>query len=270
MKRSGWGEVSLLEYFVTNFQAFLLVLVRINAMIMIAPFFSSGVIPFRLKAMLSFLITLIVFPVITAGGAKVTSNTGIYFLLVFQEAMIGVYIGFLVSIVFSAFQLSGQYYAAQIGFGINEVFDPLSQVSVPVIGQLKNFIGLLVFLMINGHHFMIEAVCRSFELAPAFGLGRAAAGGYLKYISYTFSGMFIVALKIALPIVAVSFLISVAMGVLAKAAPQMNIMMLGFPFQIFGAFLLLIVTTPLIIKIMQVGIERSFKLLTNVLLHWPG
>jgi len=259
-----------MEYFVTNFQAFLLVLVRINAMIMIAPFFSSGVIPFRMKAMLSFFIALVVFPVISAGAIKVPSNMGLYYLLVLQEAMIGIFIGFLVSIVFAAFQVSGQYYAAQIGFGINEVFDPLAQVSVPLIGQLKNFIGILVFLMINGHHFLIEAICRSFELAPLFGVSRAATGGYLKFISYSFSGMFIVALKIALPIVAVSFLITVAMGVLAKAAPQMNIMMLGFPFQIFAAFILLIVTTPLIIKIMQVGIERSFKMLTNVLLNWPG
>ena len=71
---------------------------------------------------------------------------GLYYLLVLQEAMIGIYIGFLISVIFSSFQLSAQYYAAQIGFGINEVLDPLAQVSVPLIGQLKNFIGLLVFL----------------------------------------------------------------------------------------------------------------------------
>ena len=241
-----------MEYFVTNFQAFLLVLVRINAMIMIAPFFSSGVILFRMKAMLSFMIALIIFPLISAGAVNVPASMGLYYLLVLQEAVIGIYIGFIVSVVFSAFQLSGQYYAAQIGFGINEVYDPLSQVSVPLIGQMKNFIGILVFLMIDGHHFMIEAVCRSFELAPVFGVSKAATGGLLKYLVYSFSGMFIVALKIALPIMAVSFLISVAMGVLAKAAPQMNIMMLGFPFQIFGAFILLVATTPLIVRIMQV------------------
>ncbi|HOQ11647.1 MAG: Flagellar biosynthetic protein FliR [Spirochaetes bacterium ADurb.Bin218] len=259
-----------MEYFVTNFQAFLLVLIRINAMMMVAPFFSSGVIPLRLKAMLSFLITLVVFPVLSATTVKVPGTMGLYYLLVLQEVAIGIFIGFLVSIIFSAFQLSGQYYAAQIGFGINEVYDPLAQVSVPLLGQMKNFIGILVFLFINGHHFLIEAICRSFELAPFFGVSKAATGGFLKYIVYAFSGMFIVALKIALPIVAVSFLISVSMGVLAKAAPQMNIMMLGFPFQIFGAFLLLIITTPMVIKIMQVAIERSIKFLTGVLLHWPG
>ena len=84
-----------MEYFVTNFQAFLLVLVRINAMIMIAPFFSSGVIPFRMKAMLSFFIALVVFPVISAGAVKVPSSMGLYYLLVLQQAMIGIFIGFL-------------------------------------------------------------------------------------------------------------------------------------------------------------------------------
>ncbi len=259
-----------MEYFVLHFQAFLLVLVRINAMIMIAPFFSSGVIPFRMKAMLSFLITLVVFPVISAASVKVPGNMGAYYLLVIQQAMIGIYIGFLVSVIFSAFQLSGQYYSAQIGFGINEVLDPLGQVSVPIIGQMKNFIALLVFLAINGHHFLIEAVCRSFELAPLYSMSKVAAAGYLKYMVYAFSGMFVVALKIALPILATSFLISVSMGILSKAAPQMNIMMLGFPFQIFAAYGLLIVTSPLIVRIMQVAIERSFKMLTRVMLHWPG
>ena len=259
-----------MQYFVLNFQAFLLVLVRINAMIMIAPFFSSGVIPFRLKALLSFLVTLVVFPVLSATSVKVPGNMGAYYLLVVQEAMIGIYIGFLISVIFSAFQLSGQFYSAQIGFGINEVLDPLGQISVPLVGQFKNFIGLLVFLAINGHHFLIEAVCRSFELAPVFGIGKAVSGGHLKYMVYAFSGMFIVALKIALPVLATSFLISVTMGVLSKAAPQMNIMMLGFPFQILAAFIILIMTTPLIVRIMQVAIERGFKMLTKVLIYWPG
>ncbi len=237
-------------------------------MIMIAPFYSSGVIPFRIKAMLSFFITLVIFPGV-ASTIKIPGNMGIYYLLVLQEVFIGIYIGFLVSIIFTAFQLSAQYYAAQIGFGINEVLDPVGQVSVPLIGQLKNFVGLLVFLAIDGHHFLIEAIYRSFDLVHGFSLGRAATGGLLKYLIYTFSGMFIVALKISFPIVATAFLITVSMGVLAKAAPQMNIMMFGFPFQIIAGFGLLALTSPLIIRVMQVAIERSFKLLTGVMQHWP-
>jgi len=258
-----------MEFFVNNFQAFFLILVRINAMIMIAPFFSSGVIPFRLKAILSFFITLIIFPVVVQ-TIKIPGSMGLYYLLVLQEVMIGIFIGFLVSVIFSAFQLSAQYYAVQIGFGMNEVLDPVGQISVPLIGQLKNFIGLIVFITLEGHHFLIEAIYKSFELATMFSVSKSAAGGFLKYLVYSFSGMFIVALKLSLPILATALLITVTMGILAKAAPQMNIMMFGFPIQIIVGFGMLMITSPLIIRIMHVALERSFKFLNGILVHWPA
>jgi flagellar biosynthetic protein FliR len=258
-----------MEFFVNNFQAFFLILVRINAMIMIAPFFSSGVIPFRIKAMLSFFITLIIFPVVVQ-TINIPASMGLYYLLVLQEVMIGIFIGFLISVIFSAFQLSAQYYAAQIGFGINDVLDPVGQISVPLIGQLKNFIGLMVFITMEGHHFLIEAIYKSFEFAPLFGVSKSAAGGFLKYLAYSFSGMFIIALKISLPIIATALLITMSMGILAKAAPQMNIMMFGFPIQIIVGFAMLMITSPLIIRVMHVALERSFKFLNGILLHWPA
>ncbi len=253
-----------------NFQAFLLVLVRINAMIVVAPFFSSGLIPFRLKALMSFLFALIIFPVLGAGVVKVPGSMGAYYLLVIQEALLGVIIGFLMIIIFSAFQLAGQFFAVQIGFGMTEVLDPLAQVSIPLVGQLKNLIGILVFLAMNGHHFLIDAVYRSFQLAPTFSGSREATGGLLKYFVYSFSGMFIVALKIALPVVATIFLISVSMGILAKVAPQMNIMMLGFPLKIIVAFSVLALVAPLVVRIMRVALERSFELINGMLVHWPA
>lgn len=259
-----------MNYFVLEFQVFLLILVRINSMMVSAPFYSSGVIPFGLKALLSFFISLIIFPVVSVKGLKIPPSMGEYYILVLQQVVIGVYIGFLVSIIFAAFQLSGQFFAVQIGFGINEVLDPIGQVSVPVIGQLKNLIALLVFLTINGHHYMIEAVYRSFELAPYIAASKGSLGALLKYLVYSFSGMFVIALKISLPVVATVFLISVSMGILAKAAPQMNIMMLGFPFKIIVAFAVMIIISPLIIRIMVVSMERVFKFMSGVLAHWPA
>jgi flagellar biosynthetic protein FliR len=256
-------------YFVNHFQLFLLVMVRLGAMIAIAPFFSSGVIPMRLKALLAFLVSLVIFPLVSSRGVVIPGNMGEYALLVFGNVAIGLYMGFLVSVIFSAFQLAGQFFAVQIGFGINEVLDPLGQVSVPLVGQLKNLMGTLVFLAINGHHLMISAVSRSFDLAPVISFHRDAAGGLLKYLLYSFSGMFVVALKISLPVVATVFLVTITMGVLAKAAPQMNIMMLGFPFKIMVAFTVLFLSAPLIVRVMQVSLERTFGFLTNVLVHWP-
>lgn len=258
-----------MEYFVNHFQVFLLIMVRLNAMIIIAPFFSSGVIPFRLKAILSFLITLVIFPAIAAQGYDITGNTGLYYMMIIREVAIGIYIGFLVAIIFSAFQLAGQFFAVQIGFGMSEVLDPLAQVSIPLVGQLKNLIGLLVFLAMNGHHFLIEALYRSYELAPVINMNVASTGKLFQFLMHSFSGMFMVALKIALPVLGVIFLISVSMGVLAKAAPQMNIMMLGFPFKIIVAFGIMLLITPLIVRIMHVSLERTFTFVTRVLHYWP-
>ncbi|HRX16869.1 MAG TPA: flagellar biosynthetic protein FliR [Spirochaetota bacterium] len=256
-------------YFIYNFQAFLLVMIRIHSLFVVAPFFSSGVTPVRLKALLAFFITLVIFPLIVKNGISVSGNMLEYGLMVVREIIIGVYIGFIASIVFTAFQLAGQYFSVQIGFGFSEVVDPMAQISVPIIGQIKSMVGLLVFLYINGHHFLISAIYRSFELAPVINFSDTAISDHMRYLTYSFSGMFIVALKIALPILATVFLVSVSMGVLAKAAPQMNIMMLGFPFKIMVAFVLIVVLSPLIIRIMQVALGRSFHFISKVLTYWP-
>ncbi|MDY6967370.1 MAG: flagellar biosynthetic protein FliR [Spirochaetota bacterium] len=259
-----------MEYFVYHFQVFLLIMMRMNSMIVIAPFFSSGVIPFRVKALISFFITLVIFPIVADKGYTIPEDMGRYALLILNEIGIGLYIGFLVAIIFTAFQLAGQYFAVQIGFGMSEVMDPLAQISIPIVGQLKNLIGLLVFLVIYGHHFLIKAVYRSYELAPIISLDQNLSQGFVKFLVYSMSGMFLVALKIALPVLATVFLVSVSMGILAKAAPQMNIMMLGFPIKIVTAFGILLLITPLVVRIMQVSLERTFKFISKIILYWPG
>ena len=260
-----------MEYFVYNFQAFLLIMMRMHSMFMVAPFFSSDIIPFRTKTMLAFLTSVIVFPMVMhAAPYTVSSNMGVYGLMVLREVVIGLYIGFLASIVFAAFQLAGQYFAVQIGFGFTEVVDPLAQVSIPIVGQLKNLIALLVFLFINGHHFMISAIYQSYTLAPVLTYDEHSMGQLLKWAAHTSSGMFVIALKISFPIVATVFLISIAEGMLAKAAPQMNIMTLGFPVKVVVAFGMFAAIAPMVIRIMQVSFEQTFKFISSALVHWPG
>ena len=169
-------------YFVYHFQVFLLIMMRMSAMIAVAPFFSSDVIPFRIKALLAFMVTLVIFPMITAKGYRIPGDMGGYFLMVMREVAIGLFIGFLVSVIFASFQLAGQYFAVQIGFGINEVLDPVAQVSVPLVGQYKNLIGLLVLLAMNGHHMMIQGVYRSYELAPLLSVDKAYMSAMLKSV----------------------------------------------------------------------------------------
>lgn len=258
-----------MNYFVYHFQVFLLIMIRMSSMMVVAPFYSSGVIPFRIRALVGFLITLVVFPMVSAKNFVMPGDMGVYALLVLREVTLGLFIGFLVSLIVAAFQLSGEFFAVQIGFGINEVFDPLAQVSIPLIGQLKNLIGLLVFLAIGGHHFMVRAVYRSYDLVPLRELNDRVVQGMLGFVAHAFSGMFVVALKIALPVMATIFLISVSMGILSKAAPQMNIMMLGFPLKIAVAFGVMLIITPLIVRIMMVSLDRTFGFIMKMLVYWP-
>jgi len=258
-----------MEFFVKQFQVFLLVMVRLTAMITVAPFFSSGIIPMRVKGVLTFLITIVIFPVISAKIGKIPTDMGAYSLMILSEVAIGLFIGFMVSVIFVSFQLAGQYFAVQIGFGISEVLDPVAQVSVPLIGQLKNLIGLLVFLAMEGHHFLLNAIYKSYALAPVIIVKESVIHKLLDYMLYSFSGMFLVALKIAFPIIGTVFLVSISMGVLAKAAPQMNILMLGFPFKIMVAFGVFFMTAPLVVRIMQVALERTFGFVSKLLVNWP-
>ncbi|MFH0974631.1 MAG: flagellar biosynthetic protein FliR [Spirochaetota bacterium] len=257
-----------MQYFINHFQIFLLIMMRLTSMMIIAPFFSSGVIPFRIKALIAFFITLVIFPTIAKEGYVIPVDMGAYYLLVLKEVLIGLFIGFLVSLIFTAFQLAGEYYSVLVGFGISEVVDPLAQVSLPLLGQLKNLVGLILFLVINGHHFLIKAIYRSYELIPVISLGPVNKG-LLNFVVYSMGGMFVIALKIALPVLATVFLVEVSLGILAKAAPQMNILMLGFPIKIAVAFGILILISPLIIRIMYVSLERTFQFISKVLLHWP-
>ncbi len=206
---------------------------------------------------------------VASRGYDITGNTGVYYMMVIREVFIGLYIGFLVSLMFSAFQLAGQYFSVQTGFGINEVLDPLSQISMPLIGQLKNLVGLLVFLSMNGHHLLIDGIYRSYELVPLVNTGRPAMGKLVEYMMYCFNGMFVVALKIALPVMGTLFLITVAMGVLSKAAPQMNIMMMGFPVNIVASIGIMFMITPLIVRIMNVSLERTFGFILKMMHYWP-
>ena len=258
-----------MAYFVYQFQIFMLVLIRMNAMFVVAPFFSSDVIPFRVRAIVSFLVTLIIVPAIVTKGYYIPENMGEYFLMAIREVVIGLYIGFLVALTFSAFQLGAQFFALQMGFGMSEVMDPISQISIPVLGQLFNLIALLVFLVFGFHHLLIHAVHSSYELAPIISLDAEVIGKLFQFMIHSFSGMFIIALKISLPIVGTLFLLTISMGVLAKAAPQMNILMLGLPINVTVSFGLLVIASPMIIRIMHVALERSFAFVEKVLLYWP-
>ncbi len=253
-----------LLYLATQFQLFFLIMMRMFAMISVAPFFSSVMIPMRIKAALALTITIVIYPVLSQEMNLIVPEGLLdYGILVLNELIVGFSLGLMVSIIFGVFQLAGQFFSIQMGFGISEVFDPISQVHVPLVGQFLALFGTLIFLLVHGHFLLIEGVYQSFLKIPVLSITQSAKPLSDIMIEF-FTGMFMVALKISLPMIGTLFIVTLCMGLLAKFAPQMNILMMGFPLYITIGFIMLTLLTPSIVQIgtayLEFYFERIFRL----------
>lgn len=253
-----------MELFVTEFQRFFLVLARISGIFVMAPFFGSVNIPSRIKAGMALFISLTIFGVVSKHINIVPNDLLTYSLLIFSEVVIGLIIGFMGTLVISAFQCSGELYSVPMGFGIVNTIDPLSQIEQPIIGQLIGLFALLIFLSFGGHHMMLLAIYKSYEIAPVLTLNSCSP--VVKTIITTFAAMFLTAVKISMPVIGVLFLVTLSMGLLAKSAPMINIMVLGWAITILTGIATLIFLFPLLSKVAVNLYDRLFSDIDNLLI----
>ncbi|MDX1959113.1 MAG: flagellar biosynthetic protein FliR [Leptospiraceae bacterium] len=259
-----------MESFLYNFQTFLMILARIMGLFFVAPVFSSDSISTPYRIFLSFLITLIIFPVTFGYMMKVPESMGAYSLIILSEVFIGVLIGFILTILFAAFQMAGEYFSVQIGFSYSETLDPVSQASVPVISTLKNLMGILIFLVIGAHRLVIETIAISFQRMSIINLSAEIQNGIFKTFEYAIGAMFLVAFKIALPVLGVLLLVVIAEALMGKAAPQMNILQLSFPVKIMIGLVVLILIIPLVELQMVRGFEIGLDQVQRLMKEWPS
>ena len=249
-----------IELLLGKFQVFLLILMRLMGMIWVAPFFSSYLIPMRVKLILGIMVSIVMFPMVSVDmwGGVFVGGLVEYIGLIVKELLVGLSIGLMMSIIFGVFQLAGQFFSVQMGFGINEVLDPVSQSQVPLMGQFLVVLGTLVFLWIGGGELMIRVIFESYEKIPVLGFEGLVVGGVLNHLVLFFSLVFSMALKLSLPIVGVLLIVTLALGVLARFAPQMNILILGFPIYI------LVGLTVLTILIPEIVVQSRWYLLREI------
>ena len=242
-----------------NIQYLGLIFARVMALFSTAPVLSSEAIRYRVRATLALLLSIILYPVSVNYLGVLPSSPQAYAIAVFGQAFIGVAIGFLMLIVFSAFQIIGEIFSLQMGISFSEVLDPQSQVSLPLLGIFKNSIGILIFMALpfqmDGHYVsaflhMVRALAHSFMAMPTFYLDNNLQGGILAHIDKAFGLMFVTALKIGIPLIGILFMSSLTLGLLGKAAPQMNLISMGIQINIGVGLLLFIFLVPVIIPLM--------------------
>lgn len=261
-----------MEFFSDKFQLFTLLFARLLALLSVMPALGGAGISFFYRVAIAFLVSLIVTPVVDFPPEIEAIIKNSYVTLVLEQVFIGVLIGVSLQFIFGAFQMAGEFFSVQIGFGISEVFDPLAQVSLPLIGTVKNLMALYVFFISSSHLLTIEAVVYSFHTQPFLGhdflLDLSTHGGLLEFLTLISGAMFLVGLKIAIPIMGTLLLVSITLGILSKAAPQMNILMLGFPLKIMVAFVVLTWASPVIVESMTAHFDTFFQHLDGALAGW--
>lgn len=215
--------------------------VRIGAALMAAPIFSVRQVPARYRVLLAVLITLLVQPLIPpAPVVDVFGAEGI--LIAVSQVGIGAMMGFVVQLAFNALIFGGQVMAYSMGLGFAHMMDPTNGVQVPVVSQYWLILAMLAFLLANGHLLLLGSVAQSFHILPVAvdGLTRAGLWGLVEWSSRLFAA----GLLMALPVVMALLLINIGMGVVSRAAPQLNIFAIGFPITLLMGFVVIWVTMP--------------------------
>lgn len=208
---------------------FLLPFIRIAALFMVMPIMGTALVPKRIKILLSLGVSLIVFSSISGTEIALSQSLTMLHLvlLIAQQILIGVVIGLIIHIIFEAFVIAGQVSAMQMGLGFASMIDPQNGVSVPAVGQLYLMIVTLLYLSMNGHLYAIQILVESFEVLPLHELNLTKLP-IEKFISLS-NWLFLGAMKIALPAIAALLIVNLSIGIMTKAAPQLNIFSIGFP-----------------------------------------
>ena len=242
---------------------FLLAFVRITGIFMMTPVFGSRNIPGRVKAALALIITYILFPLIFNNEAVIPDHFLPYMFMVVGELLVGLILGFVSSLLFSAIQMAGQLLDTQIGFGIISIIDPLSGQQAPLIGNFKYILALIVFLTINGHHVLLSALFSSFKLIPVTGV--VIPTSLAEFMVNMVTWMLVLALKISLPVIIALLLTDMALGILARTMPQMNIFVVGVPGKIIVGIFVLSIALPFYIFFLEMAFDGMYKNIFSLL-----
>jgi flagellar biosynthetic protein FliR len=234
---------------------------RILGLIAAAPLFGNAAVPLRVKVLLGVFLALVIAPLVPAVPAvDPTSWAGL--LILVKEMIIGLAMGFAMRLVFAAVEYAGEVASQTMGLGFAMFFDPSTRGRSSAISQFMALVATMAFLAVNGHLVLLEALAESFITMPITEtpFSSNAALELARWGGRIFSA----GLQIAMPIIAALLITQVALGILTRAAPQLNIFGIGFPITLGVGFLTLSLALPYlsapIVNLFNQGIETTRSL----------
>ena len=228
---------------------FLFVLVRVAAILFVVPFLESRSVPVLVKVGLAFSVTWLLLPRLDITAPSISGAPIALALGIGSEIAVGLIIGLMVRLLFAGVQLAGQVAGFQMGFAIANVVDPASSLQIPMLSQFLNLFAFMIFLTLNIHYYFIKALVDSFETLPL--LGAHFDGKLYTLIMGVTAHAFVIAVQIGAPVMVALMLTSVALGLVARTVPQMQIFIVAMPIKILLGLLFLGFSLPYITSFMR-------------------
>lgn len=226
---------------------FLFPLARIMGLIATAPILSNRAIPARIRMGFGAAMTLALIPALPPSGLIVGSWPGLLALL--QQMLIGIALGFSMRVVFTAIDLAGELIGLQMGLGFAMFYDPDNAAQSPVISEFLGLLAMLIFLSINGHLMLLAVIGNSFEWWPV-GADLFPANGWMAIARWG-STIFSAGVMLALPVIAALLVVNIALAILTRAAPTLNLFAIGFPVTLIAGFVMLLLSMPFFAPALQ-------------------
>ncbi|MCG8432738.1 MAG: flagellar biosynthetic protein FliR [Gammaproteobacteria bacterium] len=227
---------------------------RVTGVLMVAPVFGARFIPMRVRVSIALAFTFLILPILpTVAEVSPFSWTGL--VIVVQQMLIGLAMGFILQLVFDAMVLAGQFIAMSIGLGFAFMVDPQRGINVPVLSQFYLLSATLLFLAMNGHLALVEVLVTSFTTLPV-GVTGLSQDGYWQVVLWA-QQIFVGSVKIALPVLASMLLVNLAFGIISRAAPTLNLFNIGFPAALLFGFVLIFMSLPAMAPALRALLDQA-------------
>ncbi len=234
---------------------------RILALIAGAPLLGSSTIPVQVKLGLAVLLTILITPVLPP-LPRIEPGSGIGFIILLQQIIIGLALGFSMRIVFSAVEMAGEITGLQMGLGFATFFDPQQSSQVQLIGRFYGLFATLLFLAIDGHLQIIALLVQSFTTLP-IGAESMEIASFAVLVNWG-TEIFMLGLRLALPVLTALLITNLALGILTRAAPQLNIFAVGFPLTLAIGLLMMAWALPYFTPVVGQMFQNGFSMMDTL------
>lgn len=254
---------SVTDLAVEKIELFILALVRISVIIFLLPAFTMNMVPSTVKAGLSLMLAILVFPQMPLISFTIANSPVFFFMIVLEQVFIGIIIGFAASFLINFVTMGGEYIARDLGL-MQGTMNPFTEFQSNIFSILLTIIMVVIFFASGGHYFFIRVLFESFQYIP---MGNFVwdTRSFAEILILLSASAFVVAFQFSAPILGTVLLITITLGLMNRVMPQLQVMMLGIPIKVFAGLMVLMFTMPTMVQLFHANFESLQRALFAIL-----